>query len=308
MKTEVRESPTLAVVGNLTMDEVVTNRGYRVGPGGSALYVSATAAFLGSRADVVSQIGPDYSVPTLVWLKKKGIGVDEVRRTGRETCRFRLSYRHGSRTLRVLHEGSPVRPSQVHGRWKALHLGPVFGEVPVTLIQVARRHTDFLSVDLQGFLRSRRQGGSVMLRPVELVEAFRFLDLMKSTADEALVQTSGRDLVSAVRRILDYGPRYVVVTLGRKGAIFAERNGEAYRIPAYPEPNVVEPTGAGDALVGGWLPTFLLTRDPVWATSVGSGLASLIVRRQGLAKFRLSREELFRRSAWVYSRVRRMRS
>src|SRR5712692_10544736 len=161
MKTEVRRSPTLAVVGNLTIDEVVTKRGYRVGPGGSALYVSATAAFLGSRVDVVSQVGPDYSAPTLVWLKKRGIGVEEVRRTGRETCRFRLSYRHGSRTLRVLHKGSPVRPSQVRGRWKVLHLGPVFGEVPLTLIQVARRHSDFLSVDLQGFLRSRG-GGEVL--------------------------------------------------------------------------------------------------------------------------------------------------
>ncbi len=84
-----------------------------------------------------------------------------------------------------------------------MHLGPVFGEVPLTLIQVARRHSSFLSIDLQGFLRSRAQGGIVKLRPVELVETFRFLDLVKSTADEALVQTSGQDLVSAVKRILE---------------------------------------------------------------------------------------------------------
>ncbi len=304
MKTRVQGAPTLAIFGNLTMDEVVTNGALRVAPGGSALYVSATAALLGARVDVFSHVGMDYPARNLVWLKNRGVGVEKVSRTGGETCRFRLSYRKGSRTLRLIDEGPRLKPIGINGMWKAAHLGPVFGEVPLSMIPTVRHHSSFVSMDLQGFLRKPARGGRVVLRPVEVGKILPFVDLLKATIGEALVQTSTLDVFSAVGRILRDGPRCVIVTMGRKGAVLAEKNGKVYRIPAYPEANAIDPTGAGDALVGGWLATFLSTGDPVWATSVGSALASMLVRRPGLAKFRLSRRELFRRSAWVFTRIR----
>ena len=186
-----------------------------------------------------------------------------------------------------------------------MHLGPVFGEVPLSMIATAREHSGFLSMDLQGFLRRVGSGGKIFLLPAKIWKLLPLLNFVKATATEAMVQASTSDLNSAVRRILHDGPRFLVVTMGRKGALLAERHGGIYRVPAYPENNLVDPTGAGDGLVGALLATFLATRDPLWAVSVGSALASLLVRRRGLAKFRWSRTELFRRSAWVYGRIRR---
>ena len=114
-------------------------------------------------------------------------------------------------------------------------------------------------------------------------------------------------MASAIFRILQQGPKYLIVTLGERGSVFAERNGKILRIPAYPEKAMVDPTGAGDAMIGGWLSSFLSTKDPLWAVSVGTGLASLLVRSRGLSKFQWSKEELFRRSAWVYLRVKKVR-
>src|SRR5713101_4745458 len=103
MITRFLGRPTLAVLGNLTIDEVVKNGKSEVAPGGSALYVSATAAFFGMRVDVVSQVGMDYPAENLAWLRKRGIGVERVRRSKEGTCCFGLTYRNGSRTLRLIH-------------------------------------------------------------------------------------------------------------------------------------------------------------------------------------------------------------
>ncbi len=297
-------SSTLAVLGSLTLDEVVSNRETRVAPGGSAFYVSATSARLGAKVDVISEVGMDYPSSNLAWLKNREVGVERVKQLKGKTCRFRLWYRKGSRTLQLVRAGSSLKLVELDGWWKAVHLGPVFREVPLSLVPDCRKHSGLVSMDLQGFVRRKGEDGNIILRSSGLGNTLQFVDFVKATIDEALVQAKTSDLFLAIKGILRQGPKYLVGTMGRKGSVLAERGGRIHRIPAYPEANAVDPTGAGDAMVGGWLATFLATRDPVWAASVGAALASLLVRRRGLAKFRWQREELFRRSAWVYTRIR----
>ena len=54
--------------------------------------------------------------------------------------------------------------------------------------------------------------------------------------------------LSAAPELLALGPKAVVITLGREGAVFA--NGELTEHVASPEVEVVDTTGAGDAFVG----------------------------------------------------------
>jgi sugar/nucleoside kinase (ribokinase family) len=299
-----RPPPTLAVLGSLTLDEIVSKGETRVAPGGSALYVSVSSSLLGAKVDIISHVGVDYPSESLEWLENRGIGVERVKRLEGRTCRFRLQYRRGSRTLQLLQIGSQLETSEVNGSWNAIHIGPVFHEVPLTLVSECRRHSNLVSMDLQGFIRRQDKGGRVLLRRTRFGNSLQSVDLVKVTVAEAWAQAGASDLFSAIGRILQLGPKYLVVTMGSKGSILAERGGTLSRIPAYPETSVVDPTGAGDAMVGGWLATYTATRDPLWATSVGAALSSLLVRRGGLAKFRVPRKELFRRSAWVYTRVR----
>ncbi len=304
MRHATYASPTLAVLGSLTLDEIVSYRETRVTPGGSAFYVSATSAQLGAKVDVISQVGMDYPSSNLTWLKKREVGVERVKQLKGKTCRFKLWYRKGARTLQLVRAGSLLTTIERDGWWQAVHIGPVFREVPLSLVPVCGKHSSFVSMDLQGFVRGKGEGGKVILRPSRLGNTLRSVDFLKATVDEALVQARTSDLFLAIKGLLRQGPKYLVVTLGGRGSLLAERSGRIHRIPAYPETIAVDPTGAGDAMVGGWLVTFLTTGDPVWAASVGAALASLLVRRRGLAKFRWQREELFRRSAWVYTRIR----
>ena len=303
MINRARASSSLTVIGNLTVDEVCGDRARKLLPGGSAFYVSASAAFFKLAVHVFSRIGPDYPFGALEWLKGRGVDVTGVRTTKAPTTRFALSYRGGSRKLRIVHAGKRLFPSTLKGPWEAVHLGPVFGELTPQVIPWLRRNSGFLSTDLQGFLRYEGRSGFVQLRPARLGSLLSSFDLVKLTSEELRVQTSDKEVSRAAKKLMQNGPRRLMITMGSRGALLTEKGGGLLRVPAYPEPNTVDPTGAGDALVGGWLATFLLTGDSVWAASVGSAIASLVVRRRGPAKFRLSRGELFRRSAWVYART-----
>ena len=48
------------------------------------------------------------------------------------------------------------------------------------------------------------------------------------------------------------GPKFVVIKKGEHGAMFFSEH-ETYVMPAYPTPDVVDPTGAGDSFAGGMM-------------------------------------------------------
>jgi sugar/nucleoside kinase (ribokinase family) len=69
---------------------------------------------------------------------------------------------------------------------------------------------------------------------------------------EARMLTEEPNLIKAVRTILAYGPRIVVVKRGEYGALMATA-GRFFFVPAFPLETVFDPTGAGDAFAGGFL-------------------------------------------------------
>src|SRR2546430_12497846 len=99
-----------------------------------------------------------------------------------------------------------------------------------------------------------------------------------------------------------------IVTMGENGSWLGSQRNGSYFIPAFPDPRIRDSTGAGDVFAGSWLSTYLSTKDPVWASSVGSAFASLASRRTGLSKFSLRRRELLRRAGWVYNHVKPLRN
>ncbi len=296
----------MAVFGNPAVDEVYRNGDLVLVPGGSAFYVSAAAAFLGAKVELFGNVGADYPMSILRWLRTHRVSIGSVRHTHGPSTRFRLTYHGWSRSLRVIHSGTRVTPSRFAVRWDAVHVGPVFGEVDNSLVLRARRHSKIVSLDIQGFIRDSTRNGSIRLVKKRLGRVLSSCDVVKASLQEAEVQTRARDPLKAAELLLSYGPRYAIITLAASGSLLAVKGLGNFRVPAYPESRVADPTGAGDGFVAGWVETMVSARDPVWASSVGSALASMMLRHFGTRKFLISRRELFRRSAWVYERVRRI--
>jgi sugar/nucleoside kinase (ribokinase family) len=295
---------SIGVYGNLTLDELDRNGKDVVRPGGSALYSSLAAVYLGARVSVVSNVGRDYPRDVLSWISRLGIDATGIKTFEGYSTRFRISYDADLRKLELIHPGRKLKPGNESSSLQAIHLGPVFNEVGFETLNHARRHSEFVSVDVQGLLRALGKKRAVHLVRNNIGPFLSRCDLVKATEEEASVVAPAKSIVSTARRLLRYGAEYVIITRGRSGSLLVKKGSSALHIPSVPESRVVDPTGAGDVFMGSWLATFLSVGDSVWAGAVGAAFASLAVRGIGASKFRFARGELFRRAAWVYNNSR----
>jgi sugar/nucleoside kinase (ribokinase family) len=101
------------------------------------------------------------------------------------------------------------------------------------------------------------------------------LDVLKLSADEAQV-VLGKKL--STRKLASLGPKVILITKGGLGTTMWTKEQGMFRIPAF-KTRVRDPTGAGDALVGGMLVTWVRTGDLLWSVAVGSAVASFVVER-----------------------------
>lgn len=292
----------IAVCGNLTIDELVQNGRVRVSPGGSALFSSCAAAYLGSRVEILGNIGNDYPPSNLRRLRTLQIGLRFLNKSAGPSARFQITRISRLRKLRLLEPGDPIAAPRSPRHFHGIHLGPVFNEISDSLIRNLRKECDFLSADLQGFIRMV-SGGIVGTELRSLTPILRECDMVQASVEEARTETRLRSPKVMLSRLLKMRVEYAIVTMGREGAWLGSRLNGSYFVPAFPDHRIRDSTGAGDIFAGSWLTTYLSTKDPVWASAVGAAFASLASKKSGLSKFRLSRRELFRRASWVYNHV-----
>jgi sugar/nucleoside kinase (ribokinase family) len=69
---------------------------------------------------------------------------------------------------------------------------------------------------------------------------------------EAKMLGGEANLIRAMARLLELGPRYVLAKKGEHGAILMAHDFE-FVLPAFPVREVADPTGAGDSFAGGFL-------------------------------------------------------
>jgi sugar/nucleoside kinase (ribokinase family) len=294
----------IVVCGNLTIDELVTAGGITVSPGGSAVFCSCAAAYLGARVGILGNVGEDYSPTALRRIKALHPDLSMLRRTAKPSARFRITRLNGSRRLQLIEPGRRIVAPQSGFGSEGVHLGPVFNEVSNSLVKTLRKRCNFMSADLQGFIRTVSGTTTVQTVSRDLSQLFKQCDMVQASIDEAQSQARARDPRQMLKRFLTENVRYAVVTMGERGSWLGSKEKGTYFVPAFPDRTIRDSTGAGDVFAGSWLRTFLSTKDPVWASSVGSAFASLASRRTGLSKFRISRRELFRRASWVYHHVK----
>ena len=92
----------------------------------------------------------------------------------------------------------------------------------------------------------------IRTEPDELRQLLKRIDGLVLNDSEAKLLTGDDNLVRAGDAVRAMGPSFVVIKKGEHGAMFFSKH-ETYVLPAYPTPQVVDPTGAGDSFAGGMM-------------------------------------------------------
>lgn len=130
--------------------------------------------------------------------------------------------------------------------------------------------------------RPREGGFHLAVDPVSRAKAVRLpkdlagVDLLFLNESEAQVLSSGSDAEQAARRLRDTGVGAVIVTRGAAGAILCDAAG-IRAVPACPG-DVVDVTGAGDAMLAAWVAAWLHGADPVEAAHEGHRAAAATIQ------------------------------
>jgi sugar/nucleoside kinase (ribokinase family) len=135
-----------------------------------------------------------------------------------------------------------------------------------------------------------------------LIETVKVVDCVIINDAEARQLVDEPNVITAAKKILDLGPKAVVIKRGEYGAaLFTEKS--YFAIPAYPLESVFDPTGAGDTFAGGFM-GYLASQSEIdedamrRAMIYGSVMASFNVEKFGTERVdELTHEEINERFA-----------
>jgi sugar/nucleoside kinase (ribokinase family) len=134
----------------------------------------------------------------------------------------------------------------------------------------------------------------------ELKQVIEKVDVITINDEEARQLSGEYSLVSASKKIMSMGPKYVVIKKGEHGALLFHKD-EMFYAPALPLAEVFDPTGAGDTFAGGFSGYLAKTEDYSFenmktAIIYGSALASFCVEKFGTERMlTLSKKEMHQR-------------
>ena len=295
----------ITVVGSVAYDSIETPAGRRDRClGGAATYFSLAASYF-TDVRVIAVVGEDFGPAQEAVFKARGIDTRGIERASGKSFFWEGSY------LENLNE------AKTHNT--ELNVFASFNPK----IPDAYRDSDFLflaNIDpvLQRRVREQMPGvklvaGDTMNYWIKdhkpaLLEMLKGLDLLLINDTEARMLAENNNLVQAARGVLALGPQTLIVKHGEYGAtaFFSERSfptksekpNHAFRAPALPLEEVVDPTGAGDSFAGGFFG--YLASQPEFNPAVfrramfyGSVMGSYACERFGTERLeQLSRKEI----------------
>jgi sugar/nucleoside kinase (ribokinase family) len=241
---------SLTVVGSIAFDAVETPAGKRDRLlGGAAVHFSLASSFL-AETRVVGPVGDDFGEAEYAVLHARGVNTEDVEHVaGGKTFFWAGRYerdpniRHTLQTDLNVFEHFEPKLSEASRAADVLFLANIQPDLQravreqCTSARFAALDTMDLWIDI---------AHDSLIKTIATVDCLIVNDAeVKDLVDEP-------NLVRAARAVMELGPRVVVVKQGEHGAAMYTQDG-FFGLPAFPTPDVVDPTGAGDSFAGGFM-------------------------------------------------------
>lgn len=277
---------SILVVGSVAFDAIETPFGKTDKIiGGAASYIALSASYFAKPVNVISVVGGDFPKPFLETLEQHGVNLEGLQIKEDQKSFFwsgKYNYDLNSREtlvteLNVLEHFDPIVP-QNYQDCECLMLGNLSPDVQHSVLKRLNKRPKWVVLDTMNFWMD--------IALDSLKEVIKKVDVLTINDEEARQLSGEYQLKKAADRILEMGPRYLVIKKGEHGALLFSKTQNFYA-PALLLDQVFDPTGAGDTFAGGFLGYLSAhsSQDPFntlkKALVYGSAMASFCVEKFG---------------------------
>jgi sugar/nucleoside kinase (ribokinase family) len=243
------KSVDVVVVGSVGLDTIETpfERRERL-LGGSVSYACVAASFF-SHVGMVGIVGEDFPETYLDLYRGFGIDVTGLQRAAGRTFAWSGVYEQDminrrtlSTELNVFADFEPVLPGTYRDAPYVL-LGNIAPELQLHVLDQVRRPRFVVADTMDLWIDTAAD---------PLRELIGRVDMLMLNDGEARQLTGLHNLRRCGARLLEWGPRYVVIKKGEHGSMMVSGDG-LFLLPAFPIEDLHDPTGAGDTFAGAFV-------------------------------------------------------
>lgn len=291
---------SLTVVGSVAFDALETPFGRRDKIlGGAATHFSLSASNF-TNVNAVGIVGNDFGDTEWAVFERHNINTDDIEHVADGKTFFwsgRYDYdmntAHTLDTQLNVFETFDPKLSENSKNARLLFLANIQPTLQKGVREQCER-AEFVAMDTMNYWITSTK--DALIETVKVVDCVVINDAeVRQLADEP-------NVITAAKKILEWGPKAVVIKRGEYGAaLFTEKS--YFAIPAYPLESVFDPTGAGDTFAGGFM-GYLASQPEIneeamrRAMIYGSVMASFNVEKFGTERVdELTHEEINERFA-----------
>src|SRR2546422_684288 len=240
---------SVLIVGSTALDSIKTpNAENSRLLGGSASHAAVAASFF-SPVRLVGVVGDDFPRRYFQLYKRHGIDLEGLQILPGKTFHWSGEYElnmNNRRTLLtelgVFETFTPTLPKR--------HQDSPF--VLLANIAPALQHHVLNQMQRPKFVAADTMDLWLNIALPDLLKLLKRLDAFVLNDSEAYQLTKEDNVFAALKKIHRLGPKYVIIKKGSHGSILSGPGG-FFICPAYPLHKVIDPTGAGDAFIGGMM-------------------------------------------------------
>lgn len=288
---------SLIIIGTVAFDAIETPFGKTDKiVGGAATYASLAASYFYNKVKIVGVVGDDFEKKDIDTFTEHGIDTEGLQiKEGEKSFFWSGKYHNDMNSrdtlateLNVLADFDPIIPESYQD-CEFLMLGNLTPIVQQTVINRLKNKPKLIVLDTMNFWMD-------IMMP-DLLETIKMVDVLTINDAEARQLSGEYSLVKAAKKILEMGPKYLIIKKGEHGALLFHED-KIFSAPALPLAEVFDPTGAGDTFAGGFIGYMAKVGTVNFnnmknAIIFGSALASFCVEKFGIEKIvNLSEEEV----------------
>ena len=276
---------SLLVVGTVAFDAIETPFGKTDKiVGGAATYIGLSASKFYDKINLVSVVGEDFPKDAINMMHNHNVNTEGLQIKENEKTFFWSGRYHNDMNsrdtldtqLNVLESFNPVVPSS-YQNCECLMLGNLMPSIQQKVLDQLQKRPKLIVLDTMNFWMDNFME--------DLMIALKNVDVLTINDEEARQLSGEYSLVKAAKKILSFGPKFLIIKKGEHGALLFNEK-EVFFAPALPLEEVFDPTGAGDTFAGGFVGYLCATKDYSFenmkrAVIIGSAMASFCVEKFG---------------------------